>query len=81
MKNEKILEKICDNYEKLINDYEDLPLTGQAHNAFINCLNAHGLEDAEHIFEVESALYDLEFARERQGFIYGFNLALNLLQK
>lgn len=81
MGNEKILDKICNNYEILIDGYEDLTLTKQAHDAFIKCLDAHGMEDAEHIFEVESALYGLEFARERQGFIYGFNLALEILQK
>lgn len=81
MRNEKILDRICNNYENLIDGYADLPLTGQTHDDFIRCLNAHGMEDAERVFEVESALYALEFARERQGFFYGFNFALEILQR
>lgn len=80
MGNEKILDKICNNFEEFIEDYSDFPLTEQAHNTFINFLNSHGMEDAEHCFDLESALYELEFARERQGFFYGFNLVMEFFR-
>lgn len=83
MKNEKALNKIYGNIDKLIDNYTDLPETQEADEKFWEYARQNILQGNKSVKEreLESALYDVAYFNEKQGFIYGFNYALELMGK
>lgn len=81
MKNEKVLGKIWNNLDRLIDDYADLPETKEAESRFWEYVKENifrvGIQLKE--LDLENALYDVAFFNEKQGFLYGFNYALALM--
>lgn len=80
MRNDTI-GRIFENLDKLIDGYTDLPETIAAENRFWEYMNTNYMKDAECKEEIkmENALYDLVSCKERQGFLYGFNFAMDLM--
>lgn len=83
MNNEAALNRIYNNLEKLINKYTDLPETKKAEKEFWEYAKKNILQDNRNVEEreLESVLYDVAYFNEKQGFIYGFNYALELIGK
>lgn len=83
MDNERALGKIYSNIDKLLDDYEDLPETKEAEKRFWEYVQGHIFAEEGEVNEVdlEDVLYDVTFFNQKQGFIYGFNYALELLGK
>lgn len=81
MNNEKTLDKIYGNIDKLIDDYADLPETKEAEERFWEYARKNILQDSGNVEEreLESALYDVAYFNEKQGFKYGFNYALEMM--
>lgn len=74
-KNAEALSKVFDNFEHLNDDYNELPAKGEAEDRAWNCLKEKGIS----IFEVETLINLAFLENERQGFIYGFRYAVELL--
>lgn len=74
MNNEKALDKIYGNIDKLIDDYTDLPETKEADKRFWEYAKKNILQGSENVKEreLESVLYDVAYFNEKQGFKYGF---------
>ena len=83
MKNERPLNNIYNYLDKLLEKYSDLPETAEAERRFWEYAEKYIFKNREQIdkIEFENALYDVAFYREKQGFLYGFNYALDLLGK
>lgn len=83
MDNGKALDKIYSNIDKLIDNYADLPETEEAEKRFWEYAEKNILQGNRIVKEreLESALYDVAYFNEKQGFIYGFNYALGLIGK
>lgn len=83
MNNEKALNKVYGNIDKLIDHYADLPETKEADKRFWEYAKENILQDSRDVKEreLESVLYDVAYFNEKQGFIYGFNYALELMGK
>ncbi|MCI8785548.1 MAG: hypothetical protein HFI84_02680 [Eubacterium sp.] len=83
MNNEKALNKIYSNIDSLIDNYSDLPETKKAEERFWEYARKNILQGSKAVKEreLESALYDVAYFNEKQGFIYGFNYALELIGK
>jgi len=83
MKNEKALNKVYGNIDKLIDHYADLPETKEAEKRFWAYARKNVLQGSRSVKEreLESVLYDVAYFNEKQGFIYGFNYALELIGK
>lgn len=81
MNNEKALDKIYGNIDKLIDDYTDLPETKEADKRFWEYAKKNILQGSENVKEreLESVLYDVAYFNEKQGFKYGFNYALEMI--
>ena len=81
MNNEKALDKIYGNIDKLIDDYTDLPETKEADKRFWEYAKKNILQGSENVKEreLESVLYDVAYFNEKQGFKYGFNYALEIM--
>ena len=81
MNNEKTLDKIYGKLDKLIDDYADLPETKEAEERFWEYARKNILQDRGNVEEreLESALYDVAYFNEKQGFKYGFNYALEIM--
>lgn len=80
MNNEKTLDRIFDNIDKLIDDYTDLPETQEADKRFWeyarkNILQGNDVKERG----LESVLYDVAHFNGKQGFKYGFNYALEMM--
>ena len=78
MKNIKEIENIYFNFEKLADDYRDLPETLAAHRKTMEFLTAHKMPEKIKL-EVDDLLCDIAQEGERQGFLYGFQYAIRLL--
>lgn len=78
MKNIKEIEKIYFNFEKLADDYRDLPETLAAHHKTMEFLIAHKMPKKIEL-EVDDLLCEIAHKNERQGFLYGFQYAVRLL--
>lgn len=80
MKNEKALNKIYSHIDNLIDNYADLPETQEADKRFWEYARKNILQGSGDVKEreLESALYDVAYFNEKQGFKYGFNYALEL---
>ena len=83
MNNVKALDRIYDNIDKLIDEYIDLPETKEAEKGFWKYAKKNIFQSNRNVEEreLESALYDVAEFREKQGFIYGFNYALEMTGK
>ena len=83
MNNEKMLNKIYGNIDKLIDHYVDLPETEEADKRFWKYARENILQDNRDVKEreLESVLYDVAYFNEKQGFKYGFNYALEMIGK
>lgn len=83
MKNEKALAKIYSNIDDLIDNHVDLPETKDAEKRFWEYAGKNMLQDGEYAkkCELESVLYGVAYFNEKQGFMYGFNYALELMGK
>ncbi len=83
MNNEKALNRVYSNLNKLIDNYSDLPETKEADKKFWEYARKNILQGNRNVKEqeLESALYDVAYFNEKQGFIYGFNYALELIGK
>lgn len=83
MKNGRALNKIYSNIDELIDNYADLPETREADNRFWEYARKNILQGSRDVKEsdLETALYDVEYFNEKQGFIYGFNYAIELMGK
>ncbi|CCX58201.1 putative uncharacterized protein [Blautia hydrogenotrophica CAG:147] len=75
MKNIKEIEKIYFNFEKLADDYRDLPETLAAHRKTMEFLTAHKMPEKIKL-EVDDLLSGIVQKGERQGFLYGFQYAI-----
>lgn len=75
------LENIYNNLNLLINDCRDLSDTEKAENNFWDYVKQNILEDSEPSMEFENALYSVAYYNQKQGFIYGFKYAIELLGK
>lgn len=80
MNNEAALNRIYNNLEKLIDTYTDLPETKEAEKEFWKYAKKNILQSNRNVEEreLESVLFEVEEFREKQGFMYGFNYALEL---
>lgn len=80
MKNNAI-DRIFANFDKLVDAYVDLPETIAAEGRFWECLDANYKKGMgrDEIIRVENALYEMASCKEKQGFFYGFNFAMDLL--
>ena len=74
-KNAEALSSVFDNFEHLNDDYRELPKKAEAEDRAWNCLKEKGIS----VFEVESLINLAFLENERQGFIYGFRYAVELL--
>ena len=74
-KNTEALSRVFDNFEHLNDDYRELPEKAEAEDRAWNCLKEKGIS----VFEVESLINLAFLENERQGFIYGFRYAAELL--
>lgn len=83
MNNEKALNTIYSHIDKLIDNYADLPETKEAEKKFWEYAEKNILRSRKKVKEreLESAMYDVAYFCEKQGFIYGFNYALELTGK
>ncbi|MCI9416689.1 MAG: hypothetical protein HFI82_04620 [Eubacterium sp.] len=81
MSNVHILDDVFNNFEKLISDYHDLPETEEAEDYFWQFVHQNILTNAEKNFDFENVLHGALSAKERQGFLYGFNYAIALLNR
>lgn len=81
MKNEQPLTKIYNYLDKLLDKYSDLTETIDAEKRFWDYAEEYIFKNIEELDKInfENALYDVAFFKEKQGFLYGFNYALNLL--
>ncbi len=75
IKNKEALSRIFDNFEHLNDDYRELQAKGEAEDRAWNCLKEKGIS----VFEVETLINLAFLENERQGFIYGFRYAVELL--
>lgn len=80
MNNEKALNRVYSNIDKLIDNYADLPETEEAEKRFWEYAEKNIFQSKRNVKEreLESVLYDVAYFSEKQGFIYGFNYALEL---
>lgn len=80
MKNNTI-NRIFANLDKLIDGYTDLPDTIEAEDRFWEYVNANCMKDADSNGKVklENVLYGMASCKEKQGFLYGFNFAMDLM--
>lgn len=78
MKNIKEIEKIYCNLERLIDDYADLPEALEAHNKAMSFLEQHKMPEKIRL-DVDDLLCNIACQNEKQGFIYGFRYAIQLL--
>lgn len=80
MRNDTI-GRIFENLDKLIDGYADLPETVAAENRFWEHMRANYTKDAgcKEEVKLENVLYDLASCKEKQGFLYGFNFAMDLM--
>ena len=83
MKNEKALNRIYRNIDNLIDNHVDLPETKEAEKRFWEYAGKNILQGGEDMEEreLESVLYSVAYFNEKQGFMYGFNYALELMGK
>lgn len=83
MKNEKALDKIYSRIDQLIDGYADLSETKDADKKFWEYVGKSILQGNQYVKEreLESVLYDVAYSNEKQGFMYGFNYALELIGK
>lgn len=81
LKNIKVLEKVYVNLDKLIDNYADLPETEESERKFWEYAEKNIFQSKKNVKEreLESVLYDVAYFSEKQGFIYGFNYALELI--
>ena len=83
MKNIKTVNRLFENLDRLMDNYVDLPGTKDAEERFWNYVDSNIMtseENSERV-EFENVLYDVGSFREKQGFLYGFNLAMDLMGK
>ncbi len=78
MKNIKQIENIFWNFEKLNEEYVDLPETRKASEELTNFLIGNGMTRKEYM-EIEDFISSATIQHEKQGFIYGFQYAIKLL--
>lgn len=83
MNNEKALNAIYMNIDKLIPEYAELSETTDAEKKFWEYVGKNILQGNQYVKEreLESVLYDVANFNEKQGFMYGFNYALELIGK
>ncbi len=83
MKNKKALDKIYSRIDQLIDGYADLSETKDADKKFWKYVGKNILQGNPYVKEreLESLLYDIAEFNEKQGFMYGFNYALELVGK
>ncbi len=81
MKNEKTLDKIYSHIDQLIDGYADLSETREADKKFWEYAEKNIFQGNQYLKEreLEAILYDIAYFNERQGFMYGFNYALELI--
>lgn len=79
LKNNIALETIYNNLHLLIKDFKDLPETEEAENNFRKFVKQNMLAESESA--MEDALYCVCDSNQKQGFIYGFKYAVELLAK
>lgn len=78
--NNDALNKIYNNLNSLIGEYNDFPETKDADDAFWKYIKEHAMEDAKfNMIDFQSVLYDVMNHHQRQGFIMGFKYACRLL--
>lgn len=73
--NTKALDTVFNNFEHLHDDYVELPETKEAGKEMWKLLEDKGLS----IMEIENTINCALLENERQGFIYGFRYAVELL--
>lgn len=73
--NAEALSRVFDNLELLNDDYREFPAKGEAEDRAWTCLKEKGIP----VFEVETLINLAFLENERQGFIYGFRYAVELL--
>lgn len=83
IKNMSTLGRVYDNLDKIIENYSDLDETKDAEKRFWEYAQKYIFERQGSLkkFDLENAFYEVAFFREKQGFIYGFNYALELYGK
>lgn len=82
MGNEKMISKIYHNLEELTGGVKRFPETSSAFEQFKTYIEKNYLgNEARQWLELENLLLDVTLAYEKQGFILGFQYALNLLAK
>ena len=81
MNNKKTLSRLHCNIDKLIDNYADLSETKEAEENFWEYARKNILQGNKNVKEreLEAALYDVAYFNEKQGFIYGFNYALEVI--
>lgn len=83
MRNDKILDRIFRNFDRLADEYIDLPETIEVENRFWNYMDEKYFanEKNKEKKNFEKIFYEVGLYKERQGFLYGFNYAIELLGK
>ena len=82
--NVKEIEKIYYNFEKLCDDYVELPETEKAKKEFWEYLYIHNLignAGSSHKLPLDELINEISAANEKQGFIYGFSYAVKLMKE
>ncbi len=80
--NTNAIDQIYKNLNKLIENYDDLPETTDAENSFWEYVHQNISKNIEfNTLDFENALYNVAYFHQRQGFIYGFQYAIDLLLK
>ncbi len=80
--NTDAIDKIFSNFHKLVDNYHDLQETKDAEENFWEYAEQNILRNTElNIREFENAFYNVTHKYQRQGFIYGFRYAVDLLKK
>lgn len=75
IKNKEALSQVYYNFEHLNDDYREFTEKGEAEDRVWSCLKEKGVP----VFEVENFINLAFIENERQGFIYGFRYAVELL--
>lgn len=77
--NTDAIDKIFNNLDRLIDDYNDFPETTESENKFWEYADRNILKNTQlNIREFENVLCDVTYNHQRQGFIYGFQYAADL---
>lgn len=83
LNNKKMLDRVHSNIEKLIDNYADFSETKNAEKKFWDYAKKNILKCNRKVKEreLEGLFYDVAYFNEKQGFIYGFNYALEMMGK